>query len=157
LIRRLIAPFTLASTTSVLAMAWITGCGREPAPAERPTGELETVEVTAGPDAALSTAGDAQEKRRSAGLAGALPDGFPADIPVFRPASLVDFSERPGGGVRLRFDTSASSGEVRSFCESRLRAAGWRSAAGGLWTLGERRVTLSFDSRPAGSSFSIEY
>jgi hypothetical protein len=112
--------------------------------------------VTAAPDAALSTAGDAQERRRKEGLAGALPDGFPADIPVFRPASLVDFSAGADGGA-LRFDTAAARHEVEAFYESRLRAAGWRSAGGGVFTLGDRRLKLEFGSRPAGSSFSIEY
>jgi len=119
--------------------------------------ELETVDVTRAPDAALSTAEDAQERRVAEGLSGVLPDGFPADLPLFRPASLVEMGELGGGGQIAEFDSPAPPAEVANWLAIRWRAKGWRPAAGGVWTSGERRVTLTVVTRPSGCRFSIAY
>jgi hypothetical protein len=128
-------------------------------PAEKPAEpkELETVEVTAAPDAALSTAGDAQERRVTSALAGALPDGFPQDLPVLRPSSLVDFAERAGGGYAASFDTPSPPAAVRSTLASRLKGSGWREAGSGVWTKPDRQVTLTVQPTAMGSRFTYSY
>ena len=130
-------------------------CAREPAPPQAPA-ELETVDVTAAPDAALSTAGDAKEARRSEGLSGVLPDGFPPEVPVFRPASLVDVQSTGRGGV-VRFDTTASPAAVSGFYAARLPAGGWTTEGGGAWSRAGRRITIAVAPRAAGASITIEY
>lgn len=133
-------------------------CGCAPAAEEKSApADLQTVDVTAAPDAALSTASDTQERRVTSALAGALPDGFPADLPVIRPASLVDFAERPEGGYAASFDTTEPADATRGFLEGRLRAAGFRDAGGGVWTKPDRRVTLAVQPTGAGSRFTYQY
>ncbi len=134
------------------------GCRRAPEAPPAPK-ELETIDVTTAPapDPALSTADDAQERRVTQSLAGALPDGFPGDVPLFRPASLVDLAAHPEGGQSAQFDTPAARSAVESWMAQRLRANGWSSGAGGSWTLGARRIRVTVESRPAGSRFTIVY
>ena len=82
--------FCLASL--VLALG---ACSPAPPPAAERAPELATVEVSAAPDAAYSIADDKVERRANPNaIAGALPDGFPTDIPVYLPSSLVDFTSR---------------------------------------------------------------
>ena len=128
-------------------------------PAEKPgaPAELPTVDVTAAPDAALSTASDAQERRPTSAFAGALPDGFPSDLPVVNPSSLVDFAERPEGGYVAAFDTTEPLAAARAFLEGRLRAAGYRDAGGGTWTKPGREIVLTLQPTGAGSRFTYRY
>lgn len=140
--------------TLVAALLPLAAC--QPANGPAAPKELETVDVTRAPDAALSTAGDAQERRVVESFAGVLPDGFPADLPLFRPASLVEIAEGSDGRL-AEFDSPAPAEEVSNWLAIRWRAKGWRPAAGGAWTSGERRVTLRVVPRPAGCRFSITY
>ena len=128
-----------------------------PAAEKAEPAELPTVEVTAAPDAALSTASDAQERRVTSAIAGALPDGFPSDLPVMRPSSLVDFAERAEGGYVAAFDTTEPPAATRAFLEGRLRSAGFRDAGGGIWTKPDRRVVLTIQPTGAGARFSYQY
>jgi hypothetical protein len=142
--------------TGVALLALATACA--PA-AEKPSApaELDTVDVTAAPDAALSTASDAQERRQAPAFAGALPDGFPGDLPVVKPSSLVDFAEAPEGGFVASFDTTEAPAAARAFLEGRLRAAGFRDAGGGTWTKPGRQVVLTLQPTGAGSRFTYRY
>lgn len=133
-------------------------CDRGGAPAEAEKQELATVEVTAAPDAALSTADDRIERRADANaMAGALPDGFPPDIPVYRPSSLVDFAARPEGGYRVAFASPSEASTVRSAMTGKLAAAGWQAGAPGDWTKAGRRLRLTVESSAAGSRFHLEF
>ena len=107
----------------------------EPAAHSAEAGELATVEVSAAPDAAYSIADDKVERRANPNaIAGALPDGFPTDIPVYLPSSLVDFTSRPEGGAVVVFATPASVSTVSAALSQKLRAAGWQAARSGDWT-----------------------
>jgi hypothetical protein len=133
-------------------------CAPAPPPAAEKPAELETVDVTAAPDAALSTADDAVERRANPNaLAGALPDGFPSDIPVYHPSSLVDFAPRPEGGAVVVFASPAPADSVASAMQQKLRAAGWQAGGGGGWTKAGRKLRLTVDSTAAGARFRIEF
>lgn len=143
---------------SIFGALVASGCGAPQPPAEPAKQELPTVDVTAAPDAAYSTADDRIERRRTdPGLAGVLPDGFPADIPVFRPSSLVDFAAEANGGGSIVFSTAADADGVAAAMAIRLRSAGWQEAGGGTWTKAARRLRLVVQSTPAGSRFRIEF
>lgn len=119
---------------------------------------MPTVEVSAAPDAAYSTADDGVERRPSANaVAGALPDGFPPDIPVFRPSSLIDFLPRPEGGYVVVFATPSSSATVSSALGQALRVAGWQSEGSGGWTKSGRKLRLAVQESAAGCRFRIEF
>ena len=142
----------------LLGVFAVSGCDAPRPPAEPAKQELPTVEVTAAPDAAYSTADDRIERRRTeGGIAGALPDGFPTDIPVFRPSSLVDFTAGATGGGAIVFATPTGASDVTAAMAIRLRSAGWQEAGGGGWTKAARRLRLLVEATPAGSRFRIEF
>lgn len=133
-------------------------CSPAPPPSTEKAPELATVEVTAAPDAAYSTADDRVERRADPNaLAGALPDGFPPDVPVYRPSSLVDFSPRPDGGATVVFATPSEVATVSSAMSQKLRASGWQAGPAGNWTKAGRKLRLAVESTAAGSRFRIEF
>jgi hypothetical protein len=141
-----------------ISFAVLVSCGRSPAPAPERASELPTVDVTAAPDAAYSTADDRVERRADpAALAGALPDGFPPDIPVFRPSSLIDFTPLPQGGYEVVFAAPASAAAVSETLGQRLRDAGWKAESGGRWSKGGRKLGLSVEGSAAGSRIRMEF
>ncbi len=149
---------------SVLVSTILVGllaCGKGPAPEVEKAPDLATVEVTAAPDAAYSTAGDKVEARPSPNaMAGALPDGFPADIPVYRPSSLIDFAARPEGGSVVVFAAPASPAAVSSALRQKLRAAGWLSEgteSSGRWAKNGRRLRLVVEESAAGARIRVEF
>lgn len=133
-------------------------CSPAPPPTAEKAPELATVEVAAAPDAAYSIADDKVERRANPNaIAGALPDGFPADIPVYLPSSLVDFTSRPEGGSVVVFATPASVSTVSAALSQKLRAAGWQAASSGAWTKAGRRLRLTVEPTAAGSRFRFEF
>lgn len=132
---------------------FLLGCGGggEPAAVPTPTPTLETVEVGAAPDAAASLAEEQVERRRrdESGVAGVLPAGFPTDVPLFQPSSLVDFASQPGGGISITLDTRQSYAAVRAAYPQQLAAAGWQAAGEERYRKGERELSVTFaDNRP---------
>ncbi|MEO7793501.1 MAG: hypothetical protein ABIV06_01910 [Thermoanaerobaculia bacterium] len=138
--------------------AAIGACSPSTPPAAEKPDELAIVEVTAAPDAAYSIADDRIERRANPNaIAGALPDGFPPDIPVYRPSSLVDFTPRPEGGAVVVFASPAETGAVTSALYQKLRAAGWQAGAAGSWTKAGRKLRLVVEPTAAGSRFRFEF
>ncbi len=149
---------TPARTLCAAALVATAACSPAPPPAAEKAPELATIEVTAAPDAAYSMADDRIERRADPNaLAGALPDGFPPDIPVFRPSSLVDFSPRPDGGATVVFATPSEVATVSSAMSQKLRAAGWQPGTAGNWTKAGRKLRLTVESTAAGARFRIEF
>ena len=146
---------------SILAasgLAMLGACTPSPPPTAERAPELATVEVTAAPDAAYSTADDRVERRADPNaLAGALPDGFPSDIPVYRPSSLVDFTPRPEGGFTVVFASPTAASTVAAALSQRLAAAGWQAGTAGHWTKPGRKLRLAVESTAAGARFRIEF
>ena len=146
---------------SILAasgLAMLGACTPSPPPTAERAPELATVEVTAAPDAAYSTADDRVERRADPNaMAGALPDGFPPDIPVYRPSSLVDFTPRAEGGFTVVFASPTAASTVAAALSQKLRAAGWQAGAAGNWTKAGRKLRLTVESSAAGSRFRIEF
>ncbi len=133
-------------------------CSPAPPPASEKAPDLPTVEVTAAPDAAYSIEGDRVEQRANPNaMAGALPDGFPADIPLYRPSSLVDFTPRPEGGASVVFATPAEAAAVSGALQQKLRAAGWQAGTAGNWTKAGRKLRLVVEATPAGARFRYDF
>ena len=104
-------------------------CSPAPPPASEKAPDLPTVEVTAAPDAAYSIEGDRVEQRANPNaMAGALPDGFPAEA-------------------------AAVSGAL----QQKLRAAGWQAGTAGNWTKAGRKLRLVVEATPAGARFRYDF
>ena len=143
----------LAMTLVVAAL----GCAQEP-PRQPPP--LETVDVAPPPDARASLAHEpvAAPVEKDAQFSGVLPAGFPADIPLPRPSSLVDV-ELGGDGIAIVLASPSSPNELGPVYGRLLRAAGWQpegpSVAGG-WRKGVRKLRVELvDARP-GSRLRVE-
>jgi hypothetical protein len=136
----------LASVLLVaLAAEWggTAGCRRREEP-PRPGG-LETVDVAPQPDAAASLEGDVVERRPvepAGGVAGVLPEGFPRDVPVPAPSSLVDVGDRA-----VTFEIASAPAAAEAAYRRRLTAAGFALGADGAWRRGPR--ALRFGVEPA--------
>jgi hypothetical protein len=149
-------PSVVLVLTAVLLAAG--GCQRskDGGPAEK----LETVEVGEGFDVGLTTAYDQKAKQVGPEVAGVLPDGFPRDLPLYTPSSLVDFGEADAGLQYLEFDTSDSAAVVRRRLEAKLAASGWRPLSADLATSfakGDRQVTLTVRDLSPGARFRYVY
>lgn len=89
-------------------------------------------------------------------MAGALPDGFPADIPLYRPSSLVDFTPRPEGGAWS--SSRRRPRRLRSAVRcSRSCALPARQARAGNWTKAGRKLRLVVEATPAGARFRYDF
>ena len=138
-----------------LALAgFLVACSEAP-PGEEP---LETVDVE--PALELETVDDQQAPERKAELAGRLPSDFPADLPLFLPASLVDFGESPNGAT-VTLLTPRPLAEVRRQLLEQARALGWSVAPGsaGQYELSRagRRVRLEVGDGHPGASYAYVY
>ncbi|HVS15299.1 MAG TPA: hypothetical protein VMV46_15330 [Thermoanaerobaculia bacterium] len=117
-----------------------------------PEAAIETVEVGAGPTAAMTAEGDqAAAASSDEGLIGVLPGDFPPDLPLVEPASVIDFGTATDRFVVLRTGLARSAAEAQ--LARRLDAAGWASA-GDRWTRSRGRdtVRIAFESGRAGQT-----
>lgn len=127
------------------------GSGDGPAP-------LETEVVEPAPEATIDISEDAQSARRVESLAGVLPSDVPPDLPLHRPASLIDFGS--GSERYITFTSPAAPDAVRADMEQRLRAEGWAREGGGeaaVFVKDGRRITLTVEPDPVGSLWRVDY
>jgi hypothetical protein len=139
------------SALSLLTLLLLAACGpRTASDAPKP---LATVDVTDKPDAAASLATDAVAKPHAddTGIAGALPAGFPRDVPLPEPSSLVDFDSRS-----VTLEVQAPLAQARSSYERRLRAAGFAPAGESLWQSAARAVAVGCTARGGATRIRIE-
>jgi len=118
---------------------------------------LETVDVSSAIDAGASLEGDvvAQPIEPPPGaIAGALPSDFPRDVPLPKPASLVDFATAPGFRS-VTLESALSPQEARDAYEQRLRSAGFRPDPSGAWRRGDRTVAVAVDSFHGAARITI--
>lgn len=124
--------------------------------------ELETVDVAAAPDAAVSTEFDEQARQPPAQeMAGVLPSSFPAGMLVFSPASVVDFGDLPGEREFVVLDTSAGVSQVRLTFGNRVATSGWLveplDGDGYAFSRGGQRVLVNLEDLGAGTRIRYEY
>jgi hypothetical protein len=131
------------------------GCRQEPKPEPAPP-PIETKEVGAAPDATLSTEGDVVERRRASTFSGVLPGGFPKDLPVYEPSSLVDFGQDAQGSFVV-FQTPDDSVRVRARYPAAIAAHGWMREGGDAFSRGGRRVRVSFENLRPGTKVRVSY
>lgn len=109
----------------------------------------------------VETSGDPQAVARKPQLVGAMPSSFPSDLPLFLPASLVDFGTSQDGSKSVSLATSVGQSRVRQDLMALLTAAGWRSEGGtdGSMLLSKdgRSVRLRIDKASTGTVYRFEY
>jgi hypothetical protein len=123
-----------AGAIKLSVLAALVACA-PPSPDSDAARELDTVDVTAKPDAAASLAADAVARpvgMPAGGVAGALPSDFPPEVPLPSPSSLVDFaSGARETSVTLAVDLPAD--EVRATYLRQLAAGGFEARPDGSY------------------------
>jgi hypothetical protein len=149
--RRLIG---LAATLATLAPS---GCARREA-APPPPPALETVDVAAQPDAHASLEADVVERRAAPpqGIAGVLPEGFPREVPVPSPSSVIDFGAGAHGGRAVTFELPRGVRDAEADYRARLRRAGFESDDGGVWRRGGLAVRFEVVPVHGASRLTVE-
>lgn len=139
-----------------LVLPMVGGCGPAPPAGEPAPPQATTVEVGAAPDATLSTASDRVETRHESAFAGVLPTGFPKDVPVYEPSSLVDFGEGGGWSYSV-FQTSQDLAVARQRFQELLRARGWAADSAAGFVKQGRHLRVEFESAHPGARIRVEY
>ena len=107
----------------------------------------------------VDTSEDLQEAPRTPQLVGVLPGDFPEDLPLFLPASLVDFGGQEGR-PSVTLLTSEASSQVKRSYEEILRNAGWAVERGGhgfRMRKGGRSARVVFEGQNPGTTYRVEY
>lgn len=141
---------------ALLVIFILGGCGAAPPANEPAPARVATVEVGAAPDATLSTQGDRVETRHESAFAGVLPTGFPKDVPVYEPSSLVDFGES-GGWSYAVFQTPQDLAVARQRFQELLRARGWAADSAAGFAKQGRHLRLAFENAHPGARIRVEY
>ena len=155
-VRRLRVDSCAVAFVIVLSSALLMACQpRRVDPFEAPDPELATEEVAVLPTDGLSPDADAKDRRASQSanqLMGRLPSSFPADLPVFRPASVTDFSNPNEVPRMVELTVGRSTEQVSSYYARELEAQGWREASSNQWQKDGRRVELAIKSVGGGET-----
>lgn len=135
------------------------GCGTEAPPegAQRPSEIVDVKPMIAD----VEISGDQQAVARKPSLIGVLPSDFPDDVPMYLPASLVDFGNTADGGRSVSLATATGRSQVSDQLAGLLVAQGWQSEgdSGGrtVWRKGERTVRLRIETASTGTVYHFEY
>lgn len=146
----------LAVATTLACMLLAAGCSRGGAP-ERGAGDLDTVDVSAKPDAQASLAGDVVAQPvglPAGGIAGALPADFPREVPLPSPSSLVDFAASAREtSVTLAIDLPPE--QVSASYRRQLAAAGFREQPDGAFAAAGRSLRFAVSAEHGASRLTV--
>jgi hypothetical protein len=135
----------------------LVGCSKESAA----PGEIETVDVAPSRTAVLTTIYDDVAPQRDESFSGVLPQGFPADLPLYDPSNLTDFGDIDTGGKYVLMFSPDSAAMVRDRMAGELKRSGWALIRGdgeqGSYRRGSRRVTLAIQEAQPGTEIRVEY
>lgn len=139
---------------ALLFLAFAVSCSDVPTEKRSPT-------IDVPPPIEVETSEDQQSVEREPAFAGVLPGGFPKDLPIYTPASLVDFGPLEVGGSFVDILTPHEVARVRRAMNGQLKKSGWSSAAGRdgelILSKGSRRVRLTIEDGKPGTLYRYEY
>lgn len=145
----------LGWATLLLFLILTPGCQRSESEREVPT-------IDVPPPLAVETSNDPQADEEQVLLIGILPDDFPDDLPIYLPASLIDFGRTEGGLRFVHLISPHRLSRVRRELGDLMSAGGWSSEAGGQkgrarWRKGIREVWLRVEDARPGALCIFEY
>lgn len=142
--------------SSALVASLALGCGQDPAAAGDPQAQLVAEDVKSAPAVAID--GDVQAAPPRRGLVGVLPGDFPRELPIYLPASIIDFGKKDGRRFVLLQSPDPRAG-VEAWLRQAAAKAGFRvESRGGRLVLsqGKARYELSFAGQST-TEFRYEY
>ena len=134
----------------LMSAAILVACGGG---SEAPATPREVYDVP--PALEVPTDDDPQEVPRPAGVAGRLPAGFPEDLPLVVPSSLIDYG-REAGRPWVDLLVMSPPASVEAEMLRLARGAGWTGGAAGL-RRGDREVRLDVRDGQPGAVVRISY
>ena len=143
----------------LLAVALVVGCfgACRGDSGEKEDGPLEAVDVA--PALEIATADDPTARERPPALVGVLPASFPGDLPLYLPASLVDWGSGEGGRY-VSLLSPHGLARVERELAAKVRDSGWSATgSGGVRVLrkGGRQVRLRIEDGKPGTLYRFEY
>ena len=146
-----------ASCSVLLALATFSCAAERPA-SESATAPIPVEEVAAPIGAAVSTAEDKQERMRTETFSGVLPSDFPREIPLYRPATIVDYGTTAAGRSYVVLQTQDRKAQVEGRFSGLLDARGFhRAADSATMILADLVVRITFEDANPGTRIRIEY
>jgi hypothetical protein len=124
-------------------------------PFDAPEPELATEEVAALPTDGLSPDADVQGARPrnpADQLVGRLPSTFPSDLPVFRPASVTNFSNPNDVPRSIELTIARPPGDVAAYYSKELTARGWQAVDARRWQKDGRRIDVEIKGVGGGDT-----
>ncbi len=118
---------------------------------------IEAVDVE--PALVIGTEDDPTAVVRPPALVGILPEDFPDGLPLYLPASLIDFGTADDGWVFVNLLTPHSFARVERELSAKLIDHGWTTAGGTgrLLRKGSSRVRLRVEDARPGTRYRYEY
>ena len=142
---------------ALVAVSLLAGCTKESAEPK----EIETVDVSPGRTAVLTTLYDDVAPQRHESFSGVLPPGFPVALPLYDPSSLTDFGDIDTGGQYVLMFSPDNAAMVCDRMVGELRRSGWALIQGdiehGSYRRGSRRVTMAIREAKPGTEIRVEY
>lgn len=132
------------------------GCGPGAEPGQEPP--PETVDVA--PAISIDVGNDPQAVAPKPSLTGVLPADFPDDLPLYLPASLIDFGGGAAGARSVTLLSPHARTRVAGELERLLAGRGWSVGGGGdarVLRKGSRQVRLEIRDGNPGTIFRFEY
>ncbi len=140
---------------AVSVFALLSACGDKTGDSN---GSLEAIDVA--PSLTVATEDDPRAVVRPPELTGILPEDFPTDLPLFLPASLIDFGSREQG-YYVSLLTPASVSKVDQELSALVQEAGWSASnnADGSRTLrkGSQQLQLRIEDARPGTLYQFDY
>jgi hypothetical protein len=160
------AAIRLASAIALASVVWACGGEESPSPGSKPQEPTQALPAP-GDTAAAPGAMPAAPSGGAAGEAvandGAIPEGYPSDVPVYPGATPGSSMSMPGLGVFATFRSGDSAKQIEDYYRTELAKGGWSVQdspdGGGLdGTKGSRSVQVrARETNQPGTEIAISF
>lgn len=118
---------------------------------------LETEEVGAAIDAAVTTEFDIQARSSQESVGAKMPADFPRDIPLYGSATVINYGPAAADRHFVEFSIPAQPGTVEGRYNAQIQAAGWQRGTDGEFLRGNRRIVVTYRQGTPGTWVRVEY
>lgn len=111
----------------VIALALLVGCGKKEQNIAVPGGKATVTQQGSSTTVEVSSQGE-KIKVTASDKGVALPDKFPADVPIM-PGAIVKMAASSGDGLSVTLSVAASPADALKYYQDNLKAKGWEIEA----------------------------